>query len=271
MSRLWQFRAGLMRILIVNDDGINGPGLAVAEEIAAEVAGPDGEVWVVAPETERSGASHCISYVEPMRVTQLGPRRFHIAGNPADCAIAGICKIMTSRPDLVLSGVNRGHNVAEDAVYSGTVAGAKEAALQGIRAISMSQYYADHPDAPKDDPFAPARVSGADAVRQVLALPWRPDLFYNVNFPAKRPELMKGLKLAAQGRRVGGAFQVEAMTSPTRRDYFWLSHAGGNHSANPDSDAALCFDGWTTVTPMRPDLTDYEFLADASAALEAAQ
>ncbi len=260
-----------MRILIVNDDGINGPGLAVAEAIAAEVAGPEGEIWVVAPETERSGASHCISYIDPMRVTQLGPRRFHISGNPADCAIAAICRIMPDRPDLVLSGVNRGHNVAEDAVYSGTVAGAKEAALQGIRAISMSQYYADHPDAPQNDPFAPARLTGADIVRRVLTLPWRSDLFYNVNFPAKRADLMKGMCLAAQGRRIGGAFQVEPAASPNKRDYLWLSHAGGNQAATPGSDAALCRDGWTTVTPMRPDLTDYEILADARATLEAAQ
>ena len=127
-----------MRILIVNDDGVNGPGLTVAEEIAAEIAGPEGEVWVVAPETERSGASHCISYVEPMRVAEIGPRRYAIAGYPADCAIAGICELMPEAPDLVISGVNRGHNIAEDAVYSGTVAGAKEAALQGVRAIASA-------------------------------------------------------------------------------------------------------------------------------------
>lgn len=260
-----------MRILIVNDDGINGPGLAVAEEIAAELTGPDGEIWVVAPETERSGASHCISYVEPMRVTQLAERRYHISGNPADCAIAAIAHLMPEAPDLVLSGVNKGHNIAEDAVYSGTVAGAKEAAMQGIRAIAMSQYYADHEDAPEDDPFQPARQTGAAVVRQVLDMPWRTDLFYNVNFPAKRPELIKGVVLAPQGRRIGRAFTVEPVKSATKRDYLWLAHAGGNAAAAPDSDAALCYAGWTTVTPMRQDLTDHALLAEARSAAEAAE
>lgn len=255
-----------MRILIVNDDGINGPGLAVAEEIAAEVAGPDGEVWVVAPETERSGASHCISYVEPMRVVEIEARRFAIAGYPADCAIAGICELMPERPDLVLSGVNRGHNIAEDAVYSGTVAGAKEAALQGVRAIAMSQYFSALPHAPTEM-FAPARAHGADVVRKILAMPWADDRFYNVNFPAFEPEAVKGVTLAAQGRRPGRAFEVQKAQSPSYRKFLWLSHAGGNAQADPASDAAKCAEGWITVTPMRPDLTDYDALAGAEAAL----
>ena len=130
-----------MRILIVNDDGINAPGLTVAEEIAAEVGGAGAEIWVVAPAVEKSGASHCVSYTVPMRVIEMGERRFAIEGYPADCAIAGICDLMPERPDLLLSGVNRGHNVAEDAVYSGTVAGAKEGSIQGIKSISLSQYF----------------------------------------------------------------------------------------------------------------------------------
>lgn len=259
-----------MRILIINDDGVNGPGLAVAEEIAAEIAGADGEVWVVAPETERSGASHCISYVEPMRVGEIGARRFALAGYPADCAIAGVCALMPEPPDLVLSGVNRGHNVAEDAVYSGTVAGAKEAALQGVKAIALSQYFSAASGAPLEL-FDPARAFGAETVRRVLAMPWGDDLFYNVNFPACPPEEVKGHVLAPQGRRPGRAFDVTKANAPSARRYFWLSHGGGNAEAAPESDAALCADGWITITPMRPDLTDYDVLAAAQAALEAAE
>lgn len=258
-----------MRILIVNDDGINAPGLTVAEEIAAEVAGPDGELWVVAPETERSGASHCVSYVEPMRLGQLGERRFHVSGNPADCVIAGLSHFMAAPPDLVISGVNRGHNIAEDAVYSGTVAGAKEAALQGVKAIALSQYYSSEPGAP-DEPFAAARALGAETVRRVLAMPWRPDLFYNVNFPARAPAAVEGWRVAPQGRRKGGAFRVVAANSPTSREYLWLAHAGGNKRAEPDSDASLCADGWITLTPMSPDLTDRDVMAAAADALAAA-
>lgn len=258
-----------MRILIVNDDGINAPGLIVAEEIAAEIAGVAGEVWVVAPETERSGASHCVSYTAPMRVTQLAERRFCIEGHPADCSIAGIAKLLPERPDLVLSGVNRGHNVAEDAVYSGTVAGAKEAAIQGVRAIALSQYFASGPTAPRDA-FAAARARGAEAVRRVLALPFGQDVFYNVNFPPVAPEAVKGFALAPQGRR-GGAFQVQEVLAPNQRRYFWLAHSGGNTDAAPHSDSALCAAGWITATPMRPDLTDHALLAEAQAAFEAAE
>ena len=258
-----------MRILIVNDDGINAPGLVVAEEIAAEIAGPGGEVWVVAPETERSGASHCVSYTAPMRVTQLGERRFCIEGHPADCSIAGIAKLLPERPDLVLSGVNRGHNVAEDAVYSGTVAGAKEAAIQGVRAIALSQYFGSGPHAPKDA-FAAARGRGVEAVRRVLALPFGQDVFYNVNFPPVAPGAVKGFTLAPQGRR-GGAFMVQEALAPNQRRYFWLAHNAKNAEAAPNADSALCADGWITATPMRPDLTDHALLAAAQAALEAAE
>ena len=257
-----------MRILIVNDDGVNGPGLLVAEEIAAEIAGPDGEVWVVAPETERSGASHCISYVEPMRVTEIAPRRFAISGHPADCAIAGICDLMPVKPDLVLSGVNRGHNIAEDAVYSGTVAGAKEAALQGVRAIAMSQYFSVASHAPTEM-FAPSRALGAETIRRILNMPWSADVFYNVNFPAFEADAVKGCAIAPQGRRPGRAFHVSAAQSPSNRRFLWLAHAGGNAEAPADSDAAMCADGWITITPMRPDLTDYDLLERARAALEA--
>ncbi|MEL6267279.1 MAG: 5'/3'-nucleotidase SurE, partial [Pseudomonadota bacterium] len=131
-----------MRILIVNDDGINAPGLAVAEAIAADVAGPEGEIWVIAPELERSGTSHAVSYTTPLRVTEVGPRRWSVDGYPADCALVGMRWLLRDTPpDLVLSGVNRGHNLAEDVVYSGTVGAAMDAALGGARAVSMSQVY----------------------------------------------------------------------------------------------------------------------------------
>lgn len=258
-----------MRILIVNDDGINAPGLTVAEEIAAEVAGPDGEVWVVAPETERSGASHCVSYTAPMRVNQIGERRFGIDGHPADCAIAGIVKLLPEPPDLLLSGVNRGHNVAEDAVYSGTIAGAKEGAIQGVPSIALSQYFASGPGAPADL-FAVARARGAEAVRKALTLPTGPHVFYNVNFPACGVEEVKGIRLAPQGRR-GGAFQLQETIAPNRRRYFWLAHSGRNLDAGPGADSTLCAEGWITATPMQPDLTCHDILAAAMAAEEAAE
>lgn len=252
-----------MRILITNDDGITAPGLAVAEAIAAEIAGPSGEVWVVAPEMERSGVSHCVSYTRPMRLVDLGPRRFAVEGNPADCVILGLHHILEgSPPDLVLSGVNSGHNVAEDAVYSGTVGGAMEAALQGVRAIALSQFYTRADHAPEER-FDPARALGVEAVRRVLACPWERDIFYNVNFPAYRPEKVLGMRLADQGRRSEGVFDCVETLSPSGRRFFWLSHRTRNATASPGSDAALGAEGWITVTPMRPRIAA-EDLFDAA-------
>ena len=157
-----------MRILLTNDDGISAPGLAVAEEIAADLAGPGGEVWVVAPAFEQSGVAHCVSYVRPMRLERLDPRRFAVEGSPADCVLAGLHEILkTTPPDLILSGVNRGHNVAEDTLYSGTVGGAMEGALHGVRSVALSQYHG--PATAGGDAFAAARAHGAALLRKLLA------------------------------------------------------------------------------------------------------
>lgn len=256
-----------MRILVTNDDGIMAPGLTVAEAIAAEIAGPEGEVWVVAPDNERSGVSHCISYSRPMRLTQVGERRFSVEGNPADCVILGVHHILKDiRPDLVLSGVNAGHNVAEDTAYSGTVGGAMEGALQGVKAIALSQFYGPGDQAP-DERFDPARAFGVEAVRKALTCPWRRDVFYNVNFPAFRPALVKGFAMAEQGRREGGVFDCVEYVSPSKRQFFWLSHRTANSTAAPSTDAAAGDEGWITLTPMRPDLTARDLLDDARAAI----
>ncbi len=255
-----------MRILITNDDGITAPGLATAEAIAAELAGSDGEIWVVAPDQERSGASHCISYTRPLRLTRLGERRFSVEGYPADCVIVGIHHILAEfRPDLILSGVNSGHNVAEDTAYSGTVGGAMEGALQGVRSIALSQFYGG-PNQPADR-FAAAAAHGAAVVRKVLDCPWGQDVFYNVNFPACPAEDVRGVALAAQGRRVAGVFDCVEYVSPSKRTFFWLSHRTNNESAAPDTDAAMGAGGWITVTPMRPDLTARDLMDGARTAL----
>ena len=127
-------------------------------EIAAEIAGPSGEVWTVAPAFEQSGVAHCISYVHPTLIAELGPRRFAAEGSPADCVLAAIADAMKGNPPgLVLSGVNRGNNSGENVMYSGTVGGAMEAALQGLPAIALSQYMGKR-TATLDDPFQAARV-----------------------------------------------------------------------------------------------------------------
>ncbi len=256
-----------MRILITNDDGINAPGLKVAEEIAAAVAGPDAELWVVAPEFEVSATSHAITYNGPLRVSENAPRRFAVSGTPADCVIVALCKLMPSAPDLVISGVNRGHNVAEDVVYSGTVGGAMEGALQGVPSIALSQFYRSVPDAP-EDLFTSARAFGVEAVNRLLKASWPKDVFYNVNFPAVEASAVKGFRAAAQGRREDGVFVAVEQNSPNGRPLQWIKHRMVNLSADPESDAPLCVSGWITATPLRPDLTARDAMDGVRTAFE---
>jgi 5'-nucleotidase len=257
-----------MRILITNDDGITAPGLKVAEDIALELAGADGEVWVVAPEMEQSGVAHCISYTKPMRLVELGPRRFAVDGSPADCVICGLKHLMQDTPpDLILSGVNRGHNVAEDVVYSGTVGGAMEGALHRTPSIALSQYYGVG-NVNLDDTFEAARRHGADAVRKVLEMGFGDGtdpymLFWNINFPPIPGDQVKGVKAATQGRRPGGAFQIRPDVAPNGRTYFWLAHGRGNLESPVGTDAREASEGWVTVTPLRADLTATDDLARA--------
>ena len=158
-----------MRILITNDDGINAPGLETLHAIAQEIAGPEGEVWTVAPAFEQSGVGHCISYSRPMMIAKLDHRRFAAEGSPADCVLAGVYDVLQgAKPDLVLSGVNRGNNSGENAMYSGTIGGAMEAALQGIPAIALSQYMGIG-TAQLADPFEGSRKHGPEVIRKLLA------------------------------------------------------------------------------------------------------
>ena len=251
-----------MRILVTNDDGISAPGLTIAEEIAAEVAGPDGEVWTVAPDSERSGVGHCISYVAPTRLTQLGPRRYAVDGYPADCVIVGLHKLLKDTPpDLILSGVNRGHNVAEDVVYSGTAGAAMEGGLNRVRAIGLSQFYRSTEDAP-GDMWASARAHGANVVRQVLSMPFPDTVFYNVNFPAIEADAVRGVSVCPHGIRDEATFDITDYTAPSGRSFQFVKHRTANHSAPEGSDARELIEGWITVSPLRPQLTAMDVLAD---------
>lgn len=260
-----------MRVLVTNDDGINAPGLAIAEGIAAEIAGPAGEVWVVAPEMEQSGVGHCVSYVKPLRMTQLGPRRFMVEGAPADCVILGVNHILAdAKIDLVLSGVNRGRNSAEDAVYSGTLGAAMEGALQGVRAVGLSQSYDSRAPHPGEKAFwSASRVHGPEVVRKLLAADiWGEDIFYNVNFPGLPADEVKGVKVAPSGRRAGPAFVTEEATAPNGRAYFWLRHGVHGRVSRAGGDDQVHMGGHISVTPMRPDLTAPDLLERAARAMD---
>lgn len=250
-----------MRILITNDDGINAPGLAVLRAIAAELAGKDGEVWTVAPAFEQSGVGHCISYTHPFMISEFAPRTFAAEGSPADCVLAALHDAMKEAPpDLVLSGVNRGNNSAENTLYSGTIGAAMEAALQGYPAIALSQYYgAANRDL--EDPFEAAASHGVGVIRRILNnTPEETEgyrLFYNVNFPPVAGKDVKGIRLAPQGVRPGKGFHVEPHLAPSGRRFMWISGGDQQRQTVSGSDAAVNLDGFVSVTPMRADLTDH--------------
>jgi 5'-nucleotidase len=255
-----------MRILVTNDDGINAAGLAVLEGIAKAIAGPQGEVWVVAPAFEQSGVGHCISYSHPTLISELAPRRFATEGSPADCVLAGIYHVMKGqRPDLVLSGVNRGNNAGENVLYSGTIGGAMEAALQGIKAIALSQFMGSG-NAALADPFEGAVVHGVALIRKLLdqglwdEADYR--VFYNVNFPPVAAADVKGIKVASQGFRRYTAFSLEPHLSPTGRQFLWIKGGEQGRPTLQGTDVTAAVEGYIAVTPLRADLTAHDRLSE---------
>ena len=255
-----------MRILITNDDGINAPGLVVLHRIATEIAGPDGEVWTVAPAFEQSGVGHCISYTHPTMIAELSPRRYAAEGSPADCVLAGLYHVMKdAKPDLILSGVNRGNNAGENVLYSGTIGAAIEGALHGIKSIALSQFFGPL-NAHLDDPFDAAAQHGVRIIRDLLDKALWDDadyrLFYNVNFPPLPASDVKGTRVAAQGFRRYTAFSLEPHISPTGRQFLWIKGGEQGKPTLPGTDVTANVEGYTSVTPLRCDLTAHDVLAD---------
>jgi 5'-nucleotidase len=168
-----------MRILLTNDDGIHAPGLEVLEKIARELSD---DLWIVAPETDQSGVAHSLSLNDPLRLREIGPRHYAVKGTPTDCVIMGVRYLMRDRPpDVVLSGVNRGRNCAEDVTYSGTVAGAMEGTVLGIPSFALSQ---SHSAANRQRPHWETALRYApDLIRRVLQEGVPRDVLININFP----------------------------------------------------------------------------------------
>src|SRR3984893_3209596 len=176
-----------MRILLTNDDGIFAPGLDVLEKIARVLSD---DVWVVAPETDQSGVSHSLSLNDPLRLREVDARRFAVKGTPTDCVIMGVRHLMEdSAPDLVLAGVNRGQNVAEDVTYSGTIAGAMEGTILGIPSMALSQAYGL---TTRQNPhWVTAMRYGPDLIHRVLQEGMPRDVLININFPDCAPDEVK--------------------------------------------------------------------------------
>lgn len=252
-----------MRILITNDDGINAEGLTVLHEIACAIAGEE-NVWTIAPAYEQSGVGHCISYSQPVLLSKLGPRRYSVTGSPADCVLAGLFEVMKDTPpDLVLSGVNRGNNAADNTLYSGTIGACMEAVLHKVKSIALSQYYG-----PKNrdlaDTFEASRARGVEVLQRLLdTAPWHEgpyELFYNVNFPPCAGDDVKGIKAVTQGWREDVEFSVVPHVHGMKT-FLFIQGGPQDQPTAPGTDVHANLDDFVSVTPMRVDLTAHEKMA----------
>jgi 5'-nucleotidase len=245
-----------MRILVTNDDGIHAPGLAACEMIAHALSD---DVWIVAPESDQSGVSHSLSLNDPLRLREVGERHFAVKGTPTDCVIMGARHIMKDMPDLVLSGVNRGRNAAEDVTYSGTVAGAMEGTVLGIPSFALSQAYSL--STKRLPPWETAIKHAPDLIRRVLAEGMPRDVLVNVNFPDCPPDEVAGIAVTVQGKRNQELLRIDPRHDGRGNPYFWIAFGrGGIAGAAPGSDLAALNEKRIAVTPLRLDLTDEPFM-----------
>lgn len=253
-----------MRILLTNDDGINAPGLETLEAIARELSD---DVWIVAPEYEQSGASRALTLTELLRVRQLSEKRYAVRGTPTDAVMLAVQELMPKKPDLVLSGVNRGQNIAEDVSLSGTVAGAIQGMALGIPSIALSQammiYRDDH-----RAPFEIALEHGPGIVRRLLDAGWPKDVVINVNFPDPGEGKVAGVAVTRQGFRDNFNIHFERRTDLRGRDYYWLGFHREPKGSPDGTDIFAAYNGYISVTPLHIDLTHEKSLESLRVALE---
>ncbi len=239
----------MRRILVTNDDGVRSEGI---HELARAVARL-GAVTVVAPHIEASAIGHALTLRRPLRVEQLDAQVFEVDGTPTDCVNVAIAKILQAPPDLIMSGINKGYNLGDDVTYSGTVAGAMEGALLGIPSIAVSlERSAGAYD------FRPAASAAAQVAERMLAgasLPAR--TFININVPSGRPQ---GFRVTVQARR-NHVTVVDERVDPRGKPYYWIEEGQNDWEPHDRSDYQAVRDGFISITPLQPDLTDYAALA----------
>ena len=235
------------RILVTNDDGVHSEGIhALADALRCL-----GEVTVVAPHIEASAIGHALTLRRPLRLEQLRQNVYEVDGTPTDCVNVAFTKLFPTPPDLVVSGINKGLNIGDDVTYSGTVSGAMEAALLGVPGIAVSlartngQY-----------DFSHAANAAATVAALILREGLAPRTFLSINVPTGKPN---GLKLTVQGKR-NHVTIVDERTDPRGKQYYWIEEGQNDWEPHDRSDFQAVHDGFISVTPLQPDMTDYEAL-----------
>ncbi len=240
-----------MRILLTNDDGIHAEGLNVLEDIARSLSD---DVWIIAPEVEQSGKSRAVTLTDPIRVRQIDEKKFAVQGTPTDCVLIGLLELVEGKaPDLVLSGVNRGQNIAEDTTYSGTIAGAMCGMQHGVRSIALSQ--SRNFQHPGSLPWDTARVWGKKILPDVLNQTWPDDVVININFPDRSVDDVTGVAITRQGFRDENIIRAERRTDLRGDTYFWIGYRGKLSQPAEGTDLKAIYDGKVSISPLHVDLT----------------
>jgi 5'-nucleotidase len=243
-----------MRVLLTNDDGIHAPGLELLEAIAARLSD---DVWVCAPAEENSGAGHSLTLNMPVRLRQFGPKRFAVTGTPTDAVNLALRKLFADkRPDLVISGINAGENLADDITYSGTISAAMEAALAGIPAVAMSQAMRE-----AGFGFAAAEAWAAKVLAPLVETPIARRTVINVNFPARPAEAVEGIRVVRQGFHDYSRGSLVEGVDPRGKPYFWFGLNDVEHTLDQGTDLEAVGSGYVSVTPLHLDLTHHPSLA----------
>jgi 5'-nucleotidase len=234
-------------LLVTNDDGVHAPGLRAL----AEALEPVGEVHVVAPDREVSACSQSLTLKHPLRVEEVSPRVHAVDGTPADCVNLALVKLLPRRPDLVVSGINRGGNLGDDVFYSGTVGGAREGTFFGVPSIAMSLAARAELD------FSHAAAFAARLARMVLDKGLPEQTLLNVNVPASRPS---GVAITVQGRREHEGTILEGL-DPRRRTYYWIEEGRDRWVSDGMSDIHAVRNGLISITPLKTDTTHHAVLS----------
>src|SRR6266705_729998 len=240
----------MTRILLTNDDGIHSDGLAKLEAALSGV----GDVYVVAPAAEMSGASHSLTLARPLRIRQLDERHWTVDGTPTDCITLALNKILPDKdlPNICASGINHGGNLGDDATYSGTVAGALEATILGVPGLAFSLVAREHFD------FREAAEFAVVAVRKVLTEGLPEGTLLNINIPAKE---IKGVRVTRQGIKNARPVITEHI-DPRGKPYFWIGEQYFRSKAEDGTDYRAIEEGYVSITPLKSDMTDHNALSE---------
>ena len=235
------------RVLISNDDGIHAPGIKVLERALKRIAG---EVWVVAPEHEQSASSHSLTLRTPLRIRKISPRKFAVNGTPTDSVLLGVQQVMKEcRPDLIVSGVNRGGNLGEDVTYSGTVAAAMEGTLLGIASVAFSLTCSDGAKAH----WATAEAYVETVLKQLAGVAFPDGVLVNVNIPDCPVSDVTGIESTRQGRRKIGC-HLQQGRDPKGQEYFWIGGQRDEDVSRPGTDLEAVARRAVSVAPISMDM-----------------